>query len=122
MPRLIDLPLQVSGEVVENKNQQICHHASHHTNHGASTEKLTMSQYFQVLRYLLVQAYCFPDSMYEAPSEAKNSLMHCHCSRCGEKGHYRSSKKRCREHEEYCGAESISDSDSELDSDEEDYN
>ena len=97
---------------MENKNQQMCSIAGRHTNHHCSHTNLQESLYYQAMRFLLVQAYCYPDTMWEPPSEASNSLMNCKCGRCGEKGHYKSSKQKCRENPDYKGPDSISDYDS----------
>lgn len=90
----------------------MCSIAGRHTNHHCSHTNLQESLYYQAMRFLLVQAYCYPDTMWEPPSEASNSLMNCKCGRCGEKGHYKSSKQKCRENPDYKGPDSISDYDS----------
>jgi hypothetical protein len=95
------------GEVVENKNQQMCKQASNNTNHHHSTTSLPDSLYYQVHRYLMVQTYHFPHTMYREPSNACNSKAKCTCSRCKKKGHYRSNRRECLEHPRFKGRQVV---------------
>ncbi len=97
---------QLSGEVVENKNQIVCS-AMQGTNHSYSTEKLPQSAHYQVMRYMLVQAFCYPHTMYDEPSQAKNSLLHSRCGRCGDAGHYKSNRTKCKDHPDPKGPDDI---------------
>ena len=106
----------MSNEVVENKNQEICKFASAHTNNHANATSEEDSLYYQIMRHMLVQTYCYPATMWEPPSQAPNSLLHCKCGRCKVKGHYKSNKRVCLLHPDYKGPEVLS-SDDEFDDD-----
>ena len=110
----------MSNEVVECKNQEVCKFAAAHTNSHSDTKNKYDSLYYQMMRHMLVQAYCFPETMWDTPSEAPNSRKHCKCGRCKEKGHYKSNKRECLEHPDYKGPEVVS-SDDELSGEEEAY-
>ena len=100
---------QLSGEVVENKNQDICKFASQHTNNGTSDTSVYNSLYFQMIRYMLIQTYCFPDTMFELKSDAPNTLPKLKCHRCGVVGaHTKGNKKKCVAHPDYHGPEVLS--------------
>ena len=103
---------QLSGEVVENKNQDICKFACSHTNNKVDAKSIENSLYYQMMRYMLVQLYCYPDTLYEEPSTAPNCLANSKCHRCGViVDHTKANKRKCLQHPDYKGPEVLSEDD-----------
>jgi hypothetical protein len=97
----------VSGEVVENKNQDVCSIMSGHTNSQVSSEVLTQSSYYQCFRYLTMRSFCYPETMHTEESTAPHCKTNSTCSRCKLKGHYSTNTRECLLHPEFKGEEQI---------------
>ena len=103
---------QFSGEVVENKNQDVCKFASHNTNNRNDAGSIYNSLYYQLMRHMLVKLYCYPNTLLPEPSTFRNRLECCKCGRCGIVGdHTGANKKKCLQHPDYKGPDGLSSDD-----------